>query len=434
MVVESRWSAGVKGSQLQEGSARALKTKRNLDAVEGAERALAAAGDRAVELVDVGALVCGGHKRRECADGTGEHHVVTGLVQGQGTIEEGPGDVIGEGDICPRAVERMERIGRFADSLGGAAGGRIAGSFGRGGGHGAEGAQFAAIQPDHYVDLLHGAGGEGAGGRLAKDPAIEVGGAGLVLELLGLHLGGELHHHMRREGAEIFESGLGLARSRFAYGYAEGLSIGERTRISQAHGRTAFQDGAAEQAGRKRRGDQHAGVDGAGGFAEEGDVGRVAAELRDIAAHPLQGRELIEEAVVAGAVVRRLAGELGMREESHHSETVVDSDQDDAVRSQRGSVVGGLRAAAGGVAAAVEPHHHGKTSFGGPGCEGTAKLLEPGEEQKKAFKCIKERLKAGDEILEEAKRPTVINSTKLQLIPSMFSVSLMKQTMLKNTS
>lgn len=37
--------------------------------------------------------------------------------------------------------------------------------------------------------------------------------------------------------------------------------------------------------------------------------------------------------------------------------------------------------------------------------EGTAKKLEPGEEQNKAFECIKQRLKAGDEILEEAERP-----------------------------
>ncbi len=37
--------------------------------------------------------------------------------------------------------------------------------------------------------------------------------------------------------------------------------------------------------------------------------------------------------------------------------------------------------------------------------EGTAKLLEPGEERDVAFNCIKERLGAGDEIIEEAKLP-----------------------------
>src|SRR5476649_580094 len=37
--------------------------------------------------------------------------------------------------------------------------------------------------------------------------------------------------------------------------------------------------------------------------------------------------------------------------------------------------------------------------------EGTAKQLKPGSELDKAFICIKARLKAGDEVVEEAKRP-----------------------------
>lgn len=37
--------------------------------------------------------------------------------------------------------------------------------------------------------------------------------------------------------------------------------------------------------------------------------------------------------------------------------------------------------------------------------EGTAKMLRPGPEQDKAFVCIKTRLNAGDEIMEEAKDP-----------------------------
>lgn len=37
--------------------------------------------------------------------------------------------------------------------------------------------------------------------------------------------------------------------------------------------------------------------------------------------------------------------------------------------------------------------------------EGAAEMLSPGPEQDKAFACIKERLKTGDEIMEEAKNP-----------------------------
>lgn len=36
--------------------------------------------------------------------------------------------------------------------------------------------------------------------------------------------------------------------------------------------------------------------------------------------------------------------------------------------------------------------------------EGTSKMLEPGDEQDKAFECIKSRLKMGDDILEEASK------------------------------
>lgn len=37
--------------------------------------------------------------------------------------------------------------------------------------------------------------------------------------------------------------------------------------------------------------------------------------------------------------------------------------------------------------------------------EGTAELLGPGESQNKAFECINTRLKAGDDILDEAQNP-----------------------------
>ncbi|HUC95625.1 MAG TPA: pyridoxamine 5'-phosphate oxidase family protein [Candidatus Saccharimonadia bacterium] len=37
--------------------------------------------------------------------------------------------------------------------------------------------------------------------------------------------------------------------------------------------------------------------------------------------------------------------------------------------------------------------------------EGTAKLLTLGEEQNKAFECIKKRLKTSDDVLDEAKNP-----------------------------
>lgn len=52
----------------------------------------------------------------------------------------------------------------------------------------------------------------------------------------------------------------------------------------------------------------------------------------------------------------------------------------------------------------VKPHALGEYPLG-VYFEGTAKLLETGDELSTAFNCLKERLQMNDEILEDAKRP-----------------------------
>ncbi len=84
---------------------------------------------------------------------------------------------------------------------------------------------------------------------------------------------------------------------------------------------------------------------------------RIAAEGRDVVAHPLQRGDLIEDAVVAGRRRTRLGGQRRMREEAHRPEAIVDGDQHDALLRQRGAVVPGSRAGAGHQRAAVDPHH-----------------------------------------------------------------------------
>ena len=57
----------------------------------------------------------------------------------------------------------------------------------------------------------------------------------------------------------------------------------------------------------------------------------IAAEPRDVVAHPLQRRDLVEQAVVArGALLGSSPRELGMREEAERPEPVVDGDDDRA--------------------------------------------------------------------------------------------------------
>ncbi|SLH15272.1 Uncharacterised protein [Mycobacteroides abscessus subsp. abscessus] len=95
-----------------------------------------------------------------------------------------------------------------------------------------------------------------------------------------------------------------------------------------------------------------------GGFAEDGDVVRVAAERGDVAPHPLQGRHLVAQAEV---VVERPCGrgEFAEVDVAEGAEPVVQR-HDHHVAAQRQSRAG-VQAERGGahhVAAAVDEHHH----------------------------------------------------------------------------
>ena len=72
----------------------------------------------------------------------------------------------------------------------------------------------------------------------------------------------------------------------------------------------------------RRRGDHGQGIGRAGGFAENGDVVRVAAELADIVPHPLQRAYDVQGAVIAGIVQGIAGGEAGMAEPAEKAEAV----------------------------------------------------------------------------------------------------------------
>ena len=93
----------------------------------------------------------------------------------------------------------------------------------------------------------------------------------------------------------------------------------------------------------------------AGGLAEQGDVGRIPAETRDVGLDPTQGGELILQAVIAR---RTFLIERRMSEEAEHPEPIVEADDDDALAGERRTVE--LPAGAGTEleAAAVDPDHH----------------------------------------------------------------------------
>ena len=112
-------------------------------------------------------------------------------------------------------------------------------------------------------------------------------------------------------------------------------------------GGPALGDGPPEQALGPGHGQERADAHGAGRLAEDRDVGRVAAEGRDVVAHPLERGDLVEQAEVRIAV-----GEV---EEALGADAVVDRHADDAVAGEAAAVVG--RAGPDLEHAARDPDH-----------------------------------------------------------------------------
>src|SRR5947207_14281756 len=97
--------------------------------------------------------------------------------------------------------------------------------------------------------------------------------------------------------------------------------------------------------------------DAARGLAEDGDALRVAAERSDVPLHPLEGGDLVHVGVVAFKLFRMLSVKRGEGEETEAPQTVVESDQDDALPGELDPRSARRGAAAEHESAAVDPDH-----------------------------------------------------------------------------
>ena len=127
---------------------------------------------------------------------------------------------------------------------------------------------------------------------------------------------------------------------------AERLGLGERD-VGRRPGDAV--DARDERLG-ARHAEQRQHRAAAGRLAGDRHPGRVAAERRDVVAHPLQGEQPVEHATVH----RRIRDPA----EAVEAEAVRDRDRDDAVAVERGAVVPGAGGRAGEVAAAVDVDEH----------------------------------------------------------------------------
>ena len=75
-------------------------------------------------------------------------------------------------------------------------------------------------------------------------------------------------------------------------------------------------------------------------LAEDRDVRRVAAEGRDVLAHPFEGGHLVEQAPVAERALGFVVGERAVSEIAEDAQAIVDGhDHDVAARGQAAAVV-----------------------------------------------------------------------------------------------
>ncbi len=177
---------------------------------------------------------------------------------------------------------------------------------------------------------------EGARGDLRDDVAIHhrPDAAGAVGR-------GCLEHFGRRQLAHVGERS---ARGRIHAGSVlETLLFRLGQRLVQAgaadHGSALF-DGAREQPLAQWGDQHHAGIVAAGGLAEDGHVGRVAAELFDVLLYPLEGGDNVHQRVVARSAMRRFGGEFRMRQESEQAQAILDGHHDDAVAGEALAIEG----------------------------------------------------------------------------------------------
>jgi hypothetical protein len=124
------------------------------------------------------------------------------------------------------------------------------------------------------------------------------------------------------------------------------------------HHRPALDDRPGKQRRDRRHGVEARGLGPAAGLAEDRHIGRIAAERRDIARHPLQGQHDVRQALVARAGVVGPA-QLAQVQIAQHAQPMVGGHHHHVVLAgQHRTVLRRAAAGTGRVAAAMAVDHH----------------------------------------------------------------------------
>ena len=117
-------------------------------------------------------------------------------------------------------------------------------------------------------------------------------------------------------------------------------------------------DAAVEQALGQRRSTEDAAADGTSRLAEDGNTCGVATKVRNIALNPLQGKDLVEDTVVARVTFLIFLGKFRVSHEAKCTRAVLDADDDYATLSQQLPQVATIPL--GLESTTVNPYHDGQ--------------------------------------------------------------------------
>ena len=217
----------------------------------------------------------------------------------------------------------------------------------------AEHGHLVGVRADDDRHVVLPSGREDVVDGVGEDPAVDVRGRPDQVGRHALHrVGARGPHRLERRRRAVAEQGLDEA-------LAGRLDLGPgRGPAPRAEAAAALADGGVEEAAGERRRHELVDAPRAGRLAEDGHARRVAPERRDVPLDPAEGRDLVEEAVVARRPVPGLGAQQRVGEIAERPEAVVDGDQHHAALGQPRPVVGDVGAVADGQPAAVNPDEH----------------------------------------------------------------------------
>ena len=134
----------------------------------------------------------------------------------------------------------------------------------------------------------------------------------------------------------------------------------QRTGLVTPWGKRAstLTDAGTEEPLCQGRGTEHTTADGSSTLAEDGDLRGVAAKVGNVALHPFEGEDLVEQTVVAGVAVFRLFRQLRMGHEAQGTRTVLNAHDD---HTPHGEVLPQVTAIPLRLeTTAMDPYHHGQ--------------------------------------------------------------------------